>query len=103
MKIKDIKDEGYIDLDKEVVLRKDGTRLTEAEAEKLGQEIADRAHAKRAKAGRPSLTGKATRSPQIGVRVTPEIRNELEKRAASEGKKVSQVVREAIENYVITA
>lgn len=43
-----IEDEGYIDLDKEVVIRKDGTRLTEADAEQLGREAAERARARRA-------------------------------------------------------
>jgi hypothetical protein len=98
--MKKIKDEGYVDLDKEVVLRKDGTRLTEAEAEKLGRKIADRAHAKRAKAGRPSLSGKPAKSPQLGVRVPAATRAKLERRAAREGKNVSDVVRDAIERYI---
>lgn len=83
-----------VDLDKEVVHREDGTRITEADAEKQGTIIA------RAGRGRPSLSGKATHSPQIGLRVSPPVLARLEMRAKSEGKTVSQIAREAIEHYV---
>ena len=85
-------DAGNVDLDKEVVRRKDGTRITEARARKQGERIARR--------GRPSLTGKAERSPQIGVRVSPALSKRLKARAAKEGKPQSEVVREALERYV---
>jgi hypothetical protein len=85
-------DAGNVDLDKEVVRRKDGLRITEADAAEQGEQIARR--------GRPSLTGKAARSPQIGVRLTPELNKRLKARARREGKLPSEVVRDALESYV---
>lgn len=94
-----IKDEGYIDLDREVIIRKDGTRLTEADAEQLAKESHERI-TKRVKAGRPSLSGRSVESPQLGLRITPSQRTKLQARAKREGKKVSDIVRDAIDNYV---
>ena len=85
-------DAGDVDLDKEVVRRKDGSRITEAEAAEQGERIACR--------GRPSLTGQAVKSPQIGVRLSPDLNQRLKARAEREGKKPSQVVREALEHYI---
>jgi len=85
-------DAGTVDLDKEVVRRKDGSRITEAEAAEQGEQIARR--------GRPSLSGEAAKSPQIGVRLTPELNERLQVRAKQEGKRPSEVVREALESYV---
>ncbi len=81
-----------VDLDQEVVRRKDGSRITEAEAAEQGEQIARR--------GRPSLTGDAATSPQIGVRLTPELNARLRARAEREGKRPSEVVRDALESYV---
>lgn len=85
-------DVGNVDLDKEVVRRKDGSRITEAEAAEQGERIARR--------GRPSLSGEAAKSPQIGVRLTPELNERLQARSKREGKRPSDVVREALESYV---
>ena len=85
-------DAGDVDLDREVVRRKDGSRITEAEAAEQGERIARR--------GRPSLTGRAETSPQIGVRLTPDLNKRLRARAQMEGKKPSEIVREALEQYV---
>jgi hypothetical protein len=85
-------DAGDVDLDQEVVRRKDGSRITEAEAAEQGEQIVRR--------GRPSLTGRAGTSPQIGVRLSPDLNKRLRARAKKEGKKPSQVVREALERYV---
>ncbi len=85
-------DAGDVDLDKEDVRRKDGSRITEADTAEQGKRIARR--------GRPSLTGKAETSPQIGVRLSPDLNKRLRDRASREGKKPSEVVREALEQYV---
>lgn len=50
--------------------------------------------------GRPSLTGEAQHSPQVTFRLSPELRAKAEERAAREGKRVSQIAREALERYV---
>lgn len=88
-------DAGDTDLDEEVVYRKDGTRLDEAAAEKLGEEIAARG-----RSGRPSLSGRAKHSPQVGVRLSDDVHAALTERASTEGKRVSDIVREAIESYL---
>jgi len=85
-------DAGSVDLDKEVVRRKDGSRITEAEAAEQGDRIARR--------GRPSLTGKAAKSPQIGIRLSPDLNERLRARAQRENKRASEVVRDALEQYV---
>ncbi len=84
-----------IDLDREVFVHK-GERLTEERAESLVEEVLEQLPGR----GRPSLSGKSQRSPQIGVRLPPDTRLRLERRAKSEGKSLSQLAREAIEHYV---
>ncbi len=81
-----------MNLDKEVVRRKDGSRITEAETAEQGERIARR--------GRPSLTGKAAKSPQIGIRLSPDLNERLKARAERENKRASEVVRDALEHYV---
>lgn len=85
-----------VDLDEEVVLLANGERLTEALAEEIAEE-ALRHHRGR---GRPSLSGKSEKTPQIAARVPSEVRDKLQARAEVEGKKLSQVVREALAAYV---
>lgn len=83
-----------VDLDVEEVRLADGTRLTEERAARLGGEIASRAR------GRPSLTGRGRHSPHVSFRVSAGTRERAERRAAEEGKTVSQVAREALEAYL---
>lgn len=83
-----------IDLDTEEFYYR-GKRLTEADAEKLAEKVLQKAGR-----GRPSLTGKAQRSPQVAFRLPPELRAKAEKRAAREGKRVSEIAREALEHYL---
>lgn len=92
-------DVGDIDLDVEEIFLRDGTRLTEQRAAELGRDIADRAAAAR-RAGRPSLSGDESRSPHVSVRVPEQTRARLEARAEAEGKRISQVVRDAIDHWV---
>ncbi|MGH3634226.1 MAG: ribbon-helix-helix protein, CopG family [Acidothermaceae bacterium] len=82
-----------VDLDREDIRLADGTRLTN----KLADEIAGRV---RRAPGRPSLTGEAATSPQIAFRVDPAVRARAAEVAAREGKTVSQLAREALEERV---
>ncbi|MDR1264406.1 MAG: ribbon-helix-helix domain-containing protein [Propionibacteriaceae bacterium] len=52
--------------------------------------------------GRPSLSGHAVRSPQIGVRLPVDLRDRLTARAAHDGVRESEVVREALEAFLTT-
>lgn len=83
-----------IDLDKEVVLNADGTRYTEADAQADVEAILERQGR-----GKPSLSGRGT-SPQIGVRLPSDLRERLAVRASNEGRRESDIVRDAIETYL---
>ena len=50
--------------------------------------------------GRPSLTGKAAASPHVGFRVSPELREQADALARRRGISLSQLAREALEQYV---
>jgi predicted HicB family RNase H-like nuclease len=82
-----------VDLDQEDVRLADGTRLTEAVAEQIVEGV-------RRSGGRPSLSGRAAASPQIAFRVAPEIRQRAAEVAAREGKTISELAREALEDRV---
>lgn len=83
-----------IDLDSEEFIH-DGKRLTEAEAGRIAERVLETTGR-----GRPSLSRHGNKSPQLGVRVSNETFDKLHKRADAEGKRVSEIVREAIEHYV---
>jgi hypothetical protein len=57
---------------------------------------------KPARAGRPSLSGGSTRSPQIGVRLPNDLKHRLEERASHDGVRESDVVRKALEAFLST-
>jgi predicted HicB family RNase H-like nuclease len=50
--------------------------------------------------GRPSLTGKSQHSPRVTFRLDPDVREKAAKRAAREGKSISELAREALEQYL---
>lgn len=79
-----------IDLDQEDVRLPDGSRLTNEVAEDMIEQA-------RQSAGRPSLSGENTTSPQIAFRVPADLRDDAERVAADEHKTVSQLAREALE------
>ena len=82
-----------VDLDAEDVRLADGSRLTEDRAAEIVEEV-------RRRAGRPSLTGEAAASPRITFRIAPSTRDRAAEIAAQEGKSVSQLAREALEERV---
>jgi predicted HicB family RNase H-like nuclease len=82
-----------VDLGRDDIRLADGSRLT--------QEIADSVvEQARRVAGRPSLSGNAEASPQIAFRVAPDVRDRAAQVAAREGKTISQLAREALEERV---
>ena len=82
-----------VDLDAQDVRLADGSRLTEDRAAEIVEEV-------RRRAGRPSLTGEAVASPRITFRIAPSTRDRAAEIAAQEGKTVSQLAREALEERV---
>jgi hypothetical protein len=83
-----------VDLDVEEVYLADGRRLTEEVAEQLAQRALTRHR------GRPSVTGKNARTPSLTVRVPPETRTALEELAKVQGRRLADVSREALDEYV---
>ena len=80
-----------IDLDREEVHDRRGRRITPAYVDEAVADV----HAKTAR-GRPSLTGRASSSPQVTFRLPPALREEAEAQAREEGTKVSTVARKAL-------
>ena len=79
----------------------DGTPITEALADELAREAEagyDLSRARRV--GRRSLAGGAGRSPRLNVRITPDLHAHASERARREGKSLSQLARDALEEYV---
>lgn len=82
-----------VDVDDEDIRLVDGTRLTDEVADAIVDHV-------RRSAGRPSLSGEAAASPQIAFRVAPSVRDRAAEVAAREGKTISQLAREALEERV---
>jgi CRISPR-associated endonuclease/helicase Cas3 len=85
---------------------KSGHEITDAVVEKLAAEAEtgydlDRLMARRGKRGRPTL-GSSPAGVE-SVRLDPELRQELLKRAESEGTTTSELIREALRRYLHAA
>jgi hypothetical protein len=84
-----------VDLNREVVRDRQGRRITEAYVRRA----VDATHRQLSR-GRPSLTGHATPSPQVTFRLSPELRTEAAALAARDGRRVSEIAREALQEYL---
>ena len=82
-----------VDLDAANV-RYRGEKLTEARAEKVAAEVLARTP------GRPSLSGARETSPSLTIRLPRKERARLDRLAAEQGRRTSQVVREALDDYL---
>ncbi len=81
-----------VDLDTEQV-EAAGGRLTEARATELATDLENRR-------GRPSLTAPGRRSPALNLRISEEVRRTLDAVAREQGRRASDVVRDALEEYL---
>ena len=84
-----------VDLDVDVVLDKGGRRITERRAEEIAADAL-----RKAGVGRPSLTAPGQRSPEIKARVPSELRDRLREAAQRRGVSASELVREALDQYL---
>ena len=84
-----------VDLATEDVRDSKGRRVTEDYARRAAEY--DPAAVRR---GRRSLTGGSTHSPRVSFRVPESLRTAAEQAAAREGKSVSELAREALEQYL---
>lgn len=78
-----------VDLSTEVVRDKQGRRIDKAYVERVVESARP--------VGRPSLTGQGQSSPRIAFRLPPDLRAKAEAVAEREGKTVSALAREALE------
>lgn len=83
-----------IDLDTEVVLLADGTRLTNELAEAIAEDAIARHR------GRPSITGASEHTPRMTLRVPERTRHALQEIASRQGRRLADVGREALDEYV---
>jgi hypothetical protein len=82
-----------VDLKKEDVRLSSGKRLTEEQAARIADETLKAI-------GRPSLTAPGRRSPRVTVRLPEGVMKAVEEAARREGRTVSEVTREAVQEYV---
>ena len=79
----------------------DGTPITEDLADELAREAeAGYDLSKGPRVGRRSLAGGGGTSPRVNFRVTADVYARAAARAEEEGKTLSQLTREALEQYV---
>jgi hypothetical protein len=83
-----------IDLETEVVLLADGSRLTNDLAEQIACDAIARHR------GRPSITGASKHTPRVTLRVPERTRHALEEIASRQGRRLADVGREALDEYV---
>lgn len=83
-----------VDLDAEDVRDSEGRRITQDYVDGAA------ADAHRQVRGRPSLTGPGKHSPQIAFRVSTNLQAAAERLAERRGETVSQLAREALEEYL---
>lgn len=88
-----------IDLDKEV-FHANGERITEARAREIAREIS---RLNGLKGGRPALPANERASVQKGVRLTPDEAAQLATIAEERGVKESQIIREALRQFIAAA
>lgn len=86
-----------IDLAREEIYLQDGTRLTEAKAQELAEWALTQ---RRSRRGRPSITGGSEHTPNLTLRVRPATRTALEQIAAAQGRRLADIGREALDEYV---
>jgi len=77
--------------------------VRDSEGRRIDQDYVDRAVADaRAQTGRgrPSLTGGRAHSPHVSFRVPADVRAKAEAQAVREGRRVSDLARQALEEYL---
>lgn len=82
-------------------IAKDGTPITEELADELAREAeAGYDLSKGRRVGRRSLAGGSGQSPRVNVRLRPDLYRTALERAERENKTLSELTRDALEEYV---
>ncbi len=96
-------DEPDVDLDREDLRDRHGNRVTREYVERALADILDEttlAEPSEVRPGRPSLSGGRTHSPQVTFRIPDQLHRQAVDAAEREGKTVSALAREALEQYL---
>lgn len=85
-----------VDITREDVRDAEGARITDQYIDRA----VERARQHAGRGGRPSVGAPGTRSPQLAVRLPAALKAAVEARAARDGKRPSDIAREALEQYL---
>ncbi|MFN2496107.1 MAG: hypothetical protein ABR608_09420 [Pseudonocardiaceae bacterium] len=96
-------EEPEVDLEREDVRDRHGNRITSEYLERALADILDKdapVEPSEVRRGRPSLSGGSTHSPQVTFRLPDQLHRQAVDAAEREGKTVSALAREALEQYL---
>jgi len=84
-----------VNLKKEVVKDLSGKRITDRRVKQIVKQVRQQT------AGRPSLTKANVISPEVKARVPAQLKRALDRRAIQSGKSASELIRAALERYLL--
>lgn len=84
-----------VNLKKEVVKDLSGKRITDRRVKQIVKQVRQQT------AGRPSLTKANVISPEVKARVPLQLKRALDRRAIQSGKSSSELIRAALERYLL--
>ena len=84
-----------VNLKKEVVKDLSGKRITDRRVKQIVKQV------RKQTAGRPSLTKANVISPEVKARVPLQLKRALDRRAIQSGKSASELIRAALERYLL--
>ncbi len=84
-----------VNLKKEVVKDLNGKRITDRRVKQIVKQVRQQT------AGRPSLTKANVISPEVKARVPLQLKRALDRRAIQSGKSASELIRAALERYLL--
>ena len=84
-----------VNLKKEVVKDLSGKRITDRRVKQIVKQVRQQT------AGRPSLTKPNVISPEVKARVPIQLKRALDRRAIQSGKSASELIRAALERYLL--
>ena len=84
-----------VNLKKEVVKDLSGKRITDRRVKQIVKQVRQQT------AGRPSLTKPKVISPEVKARVPIQLKRALDRKAIQSGKSSSELIRAALERYLL--
>jgi hypothetical protein len=84
-----------VNLKKEVVKDLSGKRITDRRVKQIVKQVRQQT------AGRPSLTKANVISPEVKARVPLQLKRALDRRVIQSGKSASELIRTALERYLL--